>query len=214
MFQTTASCDEILSLGKAYPVVQCNIYDKKIGLPYVGINDTNATKDALSHLFSIGCRKIAMINSDPAFRYASRREGIFTTTLRQFGIGVHPEWIRHAKVIDFDRGCAAAYDLLNCSNRPDAVFCVSDIYAAACIRVSRELGLRVPQDVAVIGFDNINISMMTTPTITTVDQHMSRVGSEACHLLDHRIRTPLTPIENVLVTSDLIIRESSSGRNE
>ena len=79
--------------------------------------------------------------------------------------------------------------LLRTAEPPDAFVTTSDVYAAAVIRAARQVGLRVPQDVMVTGFDNIEFSTVTTPSITTVDQPRIRLGLMACELLVEKLRT-------------------------
>ena len=101
--------------------------------------------------------------------------------------------------------------LLRTAEPPDAFVTTSDVYAAAVIRAARQVGLRVPQDVMVTGFDNIEFSTVTTPSITTVDQPRIRLGLMACELLVEKIANPALPSKGVLLETELIVRESTSN---
>ena len=105
---------------------------------------------------------------------------------------------------------ASTMQLLRTAEPPDAFVTTSDVYAAAVIRAARQVGLRVPQDVMVTGFDNIEFSTVTTPSITTVDQPRIRMGLMACELLVEKISNPALPSKGVLLETELIVRESTS----
>ena len=203
-------CKSLFSNNKC-PIVQGSEFDAKLGVPYVGIDDVSATGAAVTHLLSIGRTKIAMLNSDLRFRYALRRQEAFIKTLENAGFTCRPEWIKYAKEIDFDKGLASATELLDYGELPNAIFCVSDVYAAACIKAVRNRRLRVPEDVAIVGFDNVNISVMTDPAITTVSQPMHRIGIDACKMLLNRIDQPDLIQPNIILQADLVVRQSTLG---
>jgi LacI family repressor for deo operon, udp, cdd, tsx, nupC, and nupG len=93
---------------------------------------------------------------------------------------------------------------------PDAFFCTSDIYAAAVIKSCGRLGLNVPRDIKVTGFDNIEIASMINPTITTVNQPRYQLGFSSCNLLIELINYPKGNIRNILLETELIVRKSTS----
>jgi alanine racemase len=202
---------KLLISNKKYPIVQGSEFDAKLEIPYVGIDDVAATGAAITHLLSVGRTKIAMLNSDLRFRYALRRQEAFIKTLENAGLTYRQEWIKYASEIDFEMGLASATELLESGEYPDAIFCVSDVYAAACIKAVRNKGLRVPEDVAIVGFDNVAISVMTDPAITTVSQPMHRIGSDACKMLLNRIDQPDLIQPNIILPADLLVRQSTLG---
>ena len=108
---------------------------------------------------------------------------------------------------------SAAYQLLNSSNRPDAFFCSSDVYAAAVIKAAKKVNLSVPNDIAVIGFDNTEISSMCTPAITTVNQPRYQMGLVGCDMLTERINDKTLPVRGMYLETELIVRESSTRRS-
>ena len=95
---------------------------------------------------------------------------------------------------------ASTMQLLRTTEPPDAFVTTSDVYAAAVIRAARQVGLRVPQDVMVTGFDNIEFSTVTTPSITTVDQPRIRMGLMACELLVEKISNPALPLSLIHIS--------------
>jgi DNA-binding LacI/PurR family transcriptional regulator len=202
---------KLLFSNNKYPIVQGSEFDAKLAVPYVGIDDISATAAAITHLLSIGRTKIAMLNSDLRFRYALRRQEAFIRTLENAGLSYRSEWIKYANEIDFDKGLASAAELLESGEHPNAIFCVSDVYAAACIKAVRNKGLRVPEDVAIVGFDNVDIAVMTDPAITTVSQPMHRIGIDACKMLLNQIDQPDLIQPNIILQADLVVRQSTLG---
>jgi LacI family repressor for deo operon, udp, cdd, tsx, nupC, and nupG len=111
---------------------------------------------------------------------------------------------------NYDMALSTAGHLLGASEKPDAFFCVDDILAAAVIKACARLSVRVPEDVMVAGFDNVDISFMMTPSITTTSQPRFQLGFSSCELLVERITNPDIPVRNILLETDLVIRESTS----
>lgn len=202
--------DSLISLAKRFPVVQCSHYNPKWETSFVGIDHASATRVAMSHIISLGRKKIAMLNSDKRLYYASVREKVFEESIEKSGLTVQRDWIKYVYEINFELALVAARELLSDKNDlPDAIFCISDVYAAACIKTIQQEGLRVPQDIAVVGFDNINIASMTTPAITTINQPLFRMGSEAFRLLNERIENPNFTPKQIILPADLIVRGST-----
>ncbi len=92
-------------------------------------------------------------------------------------------------------------------------FVISDVFAAAVIRAAKRFDLRIPEDIIVVGFDNLDISIMTCPTITTVNQPSFQLGYSACELLLDSINHPDMFPKSLILDTELIIRESSAKFN-
>lgn len=191
------------------PFVQCNEYSEEYDCSYVSIDDTLAAKNATEYLISIGRTDIALINSSLIYKYARQREKGFFSAMDQASLSVNPDWIYHLPDISFDLAFSSATQLLQQPQIPNAIFTVSDVFAAAVIKAAINLGLKVPQDVAVVGFDNISISAMLEPSITTVDQPMLQLGSLACNFLIEQINDPAARLQKIFLDTHLIIRDSS-----
>lgn len=192
-----------------YPVVMCSEYCEGCDISYVSINDFTAAKSSTDYLISIGRKKIALMNSSMEHKYAHQRESGYIASLRNASIDVNESWIIHLSSVNFDIALSSAEDLLSSENRPDAFFAVSDIFAASIIKACNKLRLSVPKDVAVIGFDNIDISRMTAPTITTVNQPSFQMGFQACDLLIDKINNPGMQNKQILLDTELIVRGST-----
>ncbi len=176
----------------------------------VSIDDYEAAVKAVNYLLSIGRRRIALLNGSAHYKYAERREAGYRFALRKAGIPVDERLIVHLSA-DFrmESAMAAAEGVLSAPDRPDAFFAVSDVYASAAIRTCNRFGLSVPADVAVVGFDNTSLSLITDPPITTMVQPAQQIGFMACHLLIDKIRSKNLLHKQVVLESELIVRGST-----
>jgi DNA-binding LacI/PurR family transcriptional regulator len=86
---------------------------------------------------------------------------------------------------------------------------IPDVYAVAALHAAKRLKLRVPEDVSIIGFDNISVSSMVDPPLTTIDQPVSEIGYQSCELLIEKINNPIIPPKRIFLETELIVREST-----
>ncbi len=194
------------------PLVQCCEYNADSDYPYVSIDDYESAKMATEYLISSNCNKIALINGPRTFKYAVNRQAGFLDALRQADITIPQDWIVQLPDVNYQMAYSAVCRLLNSDVRPNAFFVISDIFAAAVIRAAKRFNLNVPQDILVVGFDNIDFSMMTNPTITTVNQPSFQIGYSAAELLMESIEHPDIPPKSLTLDTELIIRESTVKR--
>jgi LacI family transcriptional regulator len=189
------------------------LIDRKIdGLKanYVGVDDTKVGEMATSHLFSCGCRTIAHIGGSHIGTAVGRENG-YRKALARHRIAVLPELlVRGAS--DDEGGYSAMSRMLNSKPRPDGVFCFNDPVAAGAVRAVLDAGLRVPEDVALIGVGNVHYSDQLRIPLSTVDQSSSLVGEHAAGLLLRLIEKRTRGVRTVLVPPKLIVRESSARR--
>lgn len=195
-----------------YPVVMCSEHCDKSNVSFVSIDDNIAAQNAINYLITIGRTKIAFINSMLKNNYAKHREKGVVQALKHAGLTLNLDWIAHIADINFDMAVSAATSMLSMAERPDAFFCVSDVYAAAVIKAANGLHLRVPEDVAVMGFDNISLSTMTVPSLTTISQPSFQIGQQSCDILINQIENPASAIKHVILNTELVIRDSTGHR--
>lgn len=192
-------------------VVQCSEFNEIDDITYITINNLEATKKILRYLISAGRKKIALVNSDPSrYTYAKLRLQGYMEALEQAGLIINRSHIITITDGKFNPTVSAVSAMLKTSELPDAIFCVSDIMAAATLRACTMEGYRIPQDIMVTGFDNIDISIMTTPTITTVNQPKHDMGFMACTQLLSMIADPNKEPQHFIMETELIIRESTA----
>lgn len=201
---------ELLSeLALRCPVVMCSEYAEDYGVSYVSIDDVAASRKAVNYLISTGRKKIGFINGNMNFKYSRHREKGYMEALNAAALEVNPAWIAHLSAIDYQLGLSSAYHMLSLPNRPDAIFACSDLLAAGVINAARQLNLNVPHDVSVVGFDNIELTTMITPTITTIEQPCFQIGYQSCELLIEKINNPQTEIKQIMLDTELIVRDST-----
>jgi LacI family transcriptional regulator, repressor for deo operon, udp, cdd, tsx, nupC, and nupG len=205
----TVNKKKLNELAEKHPIILCSEYEEGGAIPYITINHELAAYQAVKHLIKIDKTKVALINSDETFLYARQRRNGYERALKEFNLSIRKEWIYHTNQINFETGVHAMRRLLQLKERPSAVFAVSDTLAIGALKEINIAGLKVPDDIAIVGFDKISFSNMTNPTLTTIEQPMYRMGCTAANMLINRIRGK--KVESMVMEHELIIRESTMG---
>ncbi|WP_320127566.1 LacI family DNA-binding transcriptional regulator [uncultured Sphaerochaeta sp.] len=212
----TTNCisrQNLVKLNASIPLVQCCECDSTLDIPFVTIDDVSASRNAVEYILSLGKKRIAFINGPLQYKYARDRLKGYLQALEDASIPCDPDMIIQLQEINYDMAVSAVFQLLNSEKRPDAFFASSDVYAAAAIKATRRTNLKVPQDIAIVGFDNIELSSMCTPSITTVNQPKFQLGLLSCEMLIKRISKEQIPISNMYMDTELIVRETTQKRS-
>ena len=196
-------------LEQQCPIVMCCEYPEDHPCSYVSIDDVTAAYRAVKYLISTGCKKIGFINCSLKYKYARHRREGYLQALADAGLEFNPDWYVTVPSIDYTLAYSSVFQALNSGTIPDAFFSCSDVYAAATINAAQNLGIRIPKELSVIGVDNVEASRMTNPTITTISQPGFQMGQQACSILVERIHMPDMPHRQILLNTELIIREST-----
>lgn len=201
---------ELSALEKYAPVVQCCECEPTPESFCVTIDDYKASYNMTWNLIKSGRRRFAFVNHTASYKYAKERRRGFEAALREADIPWCPSWMVELNSFSF----VQSYSILSqifctAESLPDAIVTVSDAYGAAAIKAARERGLRVPADIAVTGFDNVNICYMTDPTLTTVSQPAFQMGNLACELLLSRIENPESRPQQIVMDTEIIVRGST-----
>ena len=122
--------------------------------------------------------------------------------LRNAEVMIPKQWIVQLPEVSYEMAYAAVCRLLNSDSRPNAFFTISDVFAAAVIRAAKRFHLHVPRDILVVGFDNIELSSMTSPP-------KFQMGYTACEMLLELIEDPQEEMKSLLLDTELVIREST-----
>lgn len=200
---------DLEQLNEYVPVVQCAEFDKECNLPYVSIDDYGAARTVMKLLIQGGRRRIALANGPKYFKYAVEREKGYCDALREAGIELDESLVVHQSAIDYELAMSVMTRLITRENYPDAVFAVSDVLAVAAIKAANRAGLRVPQDISVVGFDDTYISQMSEPALTTVRQKGKQMGGYACEMLLNLVHGETVSHPQILMDVDLIVRDST-----
>lgn len=205
--EPTVGTKELEELALHYPIIQCNEVSSYANIPYVTINNEIAAYEAVKYLIRLGHERIALINANEKFQYASERRKGYERALEEFGITIENSFIITSTVLGFDGGQHAMRNLLKRDKKPTAVFAVSDTLAIGALKEINLQGINIPKEMAIIGFDKINFSNMTYPTLTTVSQPMFQIGYTAATMLIDKIHGK--NVESVILDHELIIRQST-----
>lgn len=190
------------------PLVFFDRIVEEIDTDRVVVDDCEGAYMAVKHLILEGRKRIVHLSGPPNLRIAKDRIEGFIKALNEFRVPVNEE-----NIVKCDQIKEADWiipSLLNRSPRPDAFFCVNDLTAAETLKLVKARGLKVPEDVAIVGFTNGQIAMLTDPGLTTVDQHGYEMGRAAASLLIERLKDKSRPTQTRVINTDLIIRGSSS----
>ncbi|MBB3275895.1 MULTISPECIES: LacI family DNA-binding transcriptional regulator [unclassified Pseudoxanthomonas] len=198
----------VRQLGANAPVVNGSEFDPALGIPSVHIDNAAAARTAMEHLYGLGHERIAVIGGPPdnplhqqrleGARIAARVRG----RLRQLTI-VPGDF-------SVESGYAAAKRLLRQAAAPTAAFCFSDQMALGMLAACRDLGIRVPEDFSIVGFDDLASSRYLNPPLTTISQPMREIGMGAVKLLLAIIEGVDVPHQQTLEFS-LMLRGSTAA---
>lgn len=202
-----SSLPELTTMIGDAPWVQCAEYADNGSISCVGINDVDAAQGAVSRLVDAGRKRIALINHDLSYRYSRLRERGYKSVLHVRELAY--QQVTYASDLSAAAGKQAMETLLAQEEQPDAVFAVSDSLAAGALRAIAQAGLRVPEDIAVVGFDGTELAEVVSPQLTTVEQPSRKIGRTAVTLLMKRIDNPDAAVERVMMDWRVISRAST-----
>lgn len=180
---------------------------------FVGVDDTAGGVLATEHLLEQGCRRIAHIRGPDVSTAVLRLEG-YRSALMRAGLVPLPEHIVSVGVSGDDRGDARGFDaankLLASDPVPDGIFCYNDPVALGVMRAILERGLRIPEDIAIIGFGNLPYADVLRVPLSTIDQNSTAIGESAGRLALTLIEADeLRRPEAIIVKPELVVRTSS-----
>lgn len=205
--------ETLLALSSEVPLVQCSEYSESMPTTYVAVDDRSAAKNATEYILSTGHQKIAFINSSNRNRFARHRYEGFQQALEEAHITIPNSWVVNLPNLEYDTAFAAITQILSGARIPNAIFTVSDIFAMAALNVARNFNLRVPEDLIVVGFDDVYLSTMSYPTLTTVSMPCYQMGYASGEMLLEKIASPNEGEKHILFNARLVIRGSSSSSN-
>ncbi|MCU0984806.1 MAG: LacI family transcriptional regulator [Acetobacteraceae bacterium] len=188
----------------ATPVVMLDRLMRAAGASAVGSDNRTGARMAAEHLVSLGRRRIAFMSGTPGISTSSERARGFIEGLAEAGLA--PVAIASGRY-DYAAGQRAAEALL--AHAPDAIFCENDLMAMAVLDIARARGLRVPEDLAVIGFDDIPAAALPAYALTTVAQDARAMAEAAADLLEERIEKPGRRAARRLIGCSLVRRRSA-----
>jgi len=194
--------------GRA-PIVNGCEFSPRLGIPSVHIDNATAAADAMDHLYRLGHRRIGIVTG-PLVSPLSR-ERLRGATLRARAEGAEHEFVVMHGDFSIESGAIAAERLLERAERPTAVFCFNDEMAMGVLQAARRHAVRVPQDLSIVGFDDIRFARHMDPPLTTIAQPMREIGEGTVRLLLDILSGKTATPASVTLPHALVVRGSTGG---
>ncbi|GAA1274618.1 LacI family DNA-binding transcriptional regulator [Saccharothrix xinjiangensis] len=179
------------------------------GVPTVGSANWAGGLAATRHLLSLGHRRIAVISGPTTMLCSRARIDGFRSALESEGVAVEPDFVRYG---DFyvKGGYSHGLSLLDRPDRPTAIFAGSDFQALGVMRAARELGLSIPEDVSIVGYDDVQVTEWIGPPLTTVRQPLREMATTAAQMVFTLARGERPPNERIDLATELVVRQSTA----
>ena len=191
-----------------FPIVVIDMFNKNTST--VTSDSVEGCNLAIKYLYDLGHRKLAHISgSTDTDNWPSiiRKEG-YIKAMNKFNLKISDEFIATAVNFDVSGGYTAMKNLLKLKERPTAVFAACDKIAIGAINAVKDAGLSVPDDISIIGFDDIEIAKYITPKLTTIRQNCDEIGKSAVDLLVKQINEKVDLKINKVIPVELVVRDS------
>jgi LacI family transcriptional regulator len=207
-----AVIDRVIEAGVPAVVVACGQPDARVNA--VSINDAQAAYLMTAHLISLGHRRIGFMVGHPNQTASAQRLAGYEAAVQEKGADKSAELVVQG-LFTYRSGLDAAETLLDLKERPTAIFCSNDDMAAAAVAVAHRMGLDVPGDLTVVGFDDTALATTIWPALTTVRQPIAQMAEAAVQCLVRRIRAErdggAAEPEHMLMDFELIRRQSDAA---
>lgn len=199
-------------LENKVPFVLFDRIEKSIACDKIITDDEGGAYKATKELIEKGCQKIALITTPDYITVGKLRNNGYVKALLKFGIKKDPSII--VKIDKLDDDHQGIYNqikkLLFVKNPPDGIFAVNELYAALAMKIAKERGLKIPEDIEIIGFTDGIISEFSSPSLTTVAQHGYTMGKQAVEMLINRIENKTSePYQTKVISTNLTYRETT-----
>ncbi len=192
----------------SFPFVAFGRSNCEHDFPFVDEDSAEGIRLLVEHFVALGHTKIAFIAPPSGLMFGHFRRQGFLDTMAANGLPVVPEWVGEGDMSQRG-GAAAAEALLSHTPRPTAIICGNDLMAMGTINYIQQLGLKVGDDIAVAGFDDIPLAAYVSPSLTTIHQPIYEIGRRTCAMLIDIINGRFPENPHHLLTPTLIVRKSS-----
>ena len=190
------------------PLVMANEFSADLAFPTVHIDNLTAAFNAVSWLLDSGLRKIACITGPDTLSHCRYRRQGYIQALSRRNIPVEPRYLARGD-LSFSSGSDALSYLMQLPDPPEAIFCHNDRMALGVLHQASVMGIRVPEQLSVVGFDDIDAAQYSHPPLTTVTQPRFRIGCEAATLLIEIIQGKRVNSGSRLLEASLTVRQSA-----
>lgn len=196
------------------PVVFVDRVPKNFNTFRVIIDNYSAGYKATQHLIEQGCTRIGHLTAGSKFGnlYTERMRG-YLDALKNYNLPIEDELIIDLKTVTYEEGVKASNKLLNLKNPPDGIFSAGDIMGISAIQTAKKRGIKIPQDLAIIGFNNDPISEIIDPNLSTITHPAAKMGQMSAEIILKNIKYPKKDKDEVkeitFLSTEVLIRESS-----
>lgn len=205
-----------LFTNKGIPLVLARKYDHApTNFPHCYTDFSVGSFRMTQHLLSLGCRRIVLLVEKVSFQFVASFCGGWKRAYFENNLPYEESWIVHTPNT-VEGGYEKVSELLRSSNAPDAFFCASNEMAFGALRAARELGIHVPAQLAIVGFTDSPIAMLSEPKLTTLKQPIQQLGAMAARMLIDRIQCPQEDgfqQQEIVLQPQLCIRESCGSES-
>jgi DNA-binding LacI/PurR family transcriptional regulator len=207
--------DTALQHSLPLPVVAVAGHKKIEGVTSILLDHRRAAELALRHIYQLGHRQIAFMRGQTFSSDSDDRWKSLMAVAKELGIEVHPELVVHLQlnISSPELGYPVVQQLLTQKRPFTALISFNDIAAIGAIRAFRDHNIRVPEDVSIVGFDDIQGAAFHNPSLTTIRQPLHNMGTTAARILLQRLRGLKEYPEQIAIVPELIIRESTLPPN-
>jgi LacI family transcriptional regulator len=179
-------------------------------IPWISVADESSAEEMTEHLLGLGHRRIGFIMGDPAHGQSHDRLAGYRRALGKRGIAFDDGLVAKGR-FDYDSGYTCARSLLSAPERPTAIFASSDAMATGVLSAAHEMGLDVPRDLSVAGFDDSPLARHAWPPLTTVRQPIAEAARVATEELMKRLQGDPDPVFHHCLEAELVIRASTAS---
>jgi DNA-binding LacI/PurR family transcriptional regulator len=176
---------------------------------HVAIDNVAAAQEATAHLLALGRTRVAAVGLQPHLANGTAQQRFEGFSRAMADAGRSPHGAVAVRSLHRAEGAAAVAELFDRGDRPDALFCFTDELALGVVRALADRGVRVPDDVAIVGFDDIEDGRFAVPSLTTVSPAKDELAAASLQCLADRIAEPDRPVRDIVVPHTLLVRESS-----
>jgi LacI family transcriptional regulator len=201
----------VVDVNYGAPVVAIDPHTGPSELPTIDSDNLRGGRLATAHLLGLGHRRIAMLSGRPDLESSRLREQGYRQAMAAAGVPVSEDLVLVGGY-DAQASAECTRTLLTSADPPTAIFASNDVSAIAAIQAAVGLGLRVPADLSVVGFDNIPESALCSPPLTTVNQPIRKMGERSIQLLLRLMRGDHVEDTHITLQTDLVVRQSARAR--
>lgn len=199
-------------IDNEFPLVFFDRVCESLQVPSVTVNGLEAIKNIIRHFKENGCKRIAYISGPDHLSISRNRKEGYLEGLDECGLDFQPELLVECN-LSANEASLATKQLLSLKQKPDAIFGINDTIAFAAMKEIKKHGLKIPDDIALVGFTDEFHSTVVEPSLTSVTHPTHLMGTEAARLFFNSLEKGPAYCENVILPTEIIIRDSSVKQN-